>query len=412
MSGRQLSHRVPDGRLGPTGPAALLPAQKVFAGAVLPIPVPGHLEFCRVLRRAGRRHWIGRGVVSLFLAATASAQTPLGADGSSSSRDTPAGAPSADTSAETCTRSPTTCGKEAFEAGIRAYQAGKYATALRLFRDAHQLRPHPTILYNVALAEAKVGQLIEAVEHLDQVFEDPATPGDLLERARLERDQVAAKIASITAEDEGARLRVDGAIAAGHPPTRMVNPGRHHVELSISGRVAVDREVAVRPGERLRLSVATASGLAEPIPPEPDDPASPGPEQPSAAAAPDLLPSEPEQSRREIPPVWVYVGGGLTLGLGGLTLWSGLDTRRAFLDYEEGVGSLSRSAAAAQRDAGRGKQLRTNILIGATAVAGLATTAVAVLVVDWSKRGHGGDKVSPSVSFVVSPQAVSLRARF
>jgi hypothetical protein len=58
------------------------------------------------------------------------------------------------------------------------------------------------------------------------------------------------------------------------------------------------------------------------------------------------------------------------VGLGAVTVWSGLDVLKAHDNYD----GTSRE----QYDEGLEKQRRTNILIGATAVAGVATGVIAV----------------------------------
>ena len=75
-------------------------------------------------------------------------------------------------------------------------------------------------------------------------------------------------------------------------------------------------------------------------------------------------------------PAVFWIGAGLTAVSGGLLLWSGLDTLSANDDYED---NPTRSGF----EDGVDKERRTNILIGTTAVLGVATVAVGLFATDW-----------------------------
>jgi len=78
---------------------------------------------------------------------------------------------------------------------------------------------------------------------------------------------------------------------------------------------------------------------------------------------------------------WFFVGGAIaTAGLGAATIWSGLDVLSAHDEYKKNPTSE------AYND-GRSKELRTNVLIGATSVVGAATAVIAIFT-DWGGK-HG-----------------------
>jgi len=83
-----------------------------------------------------------------------------------------------------------------------------------------------------------------------------------------------------------------------------------------------------------------------------------------------------------------FVGAGLTVAAGGVTVWSGIDTQN-----NPGPERVKRECAAGDENCelykeGRSKQLRTNVLIGVTGGLALATGLIGALAVDWG----GGDK--------------------
>ena len=68
----------------------------------------------------------------------------------------------------------------------------------------------------------------------------------------------------------------------------------------------------------------------------------------------------------------MIAGAAVTVVLGGITIWSGLDTLSARDDF------MSKPTRAGYDD-GVAREHRTNWLLGATTVAGVATVAIGVL---------------------------------
>jgi hypothetical protein len=188
--------------------------------------------------------------------------------------------------------------------------------------------------------------------------------------------------------DKGAKnVEIDG--APRELEVTYVDPGDHTVTGVFGDRVA-RRKVSVVAGSLERVV------LERPKPkPEPGGPAaSPEPEPDDAPEAP--------RDEKPLSPTWVWVGAGATAVLGGLTIWSGLDTQSAREEYDadptpEGL------------DEGRGKQRRTNFLLGATVVVGVGTGVVALLLTEWKPRERrpGGD-----VSLRVGPGTLAIDERF
>jgi hypothetical protein len=94
-------------------------------------------------------------------------------------------------------------------------------------------------------------------------------------------------------------------------------------------------------------------------------------------------PPPPKKERQEETGGWsptvVVVGGILTAIGAGLTVASGLDTlsQRSQFDKDPSQTNL---------DSGRSKQVRTNIMLGATATIAVLTGACAIWLVDWHSK--------------------------
>jgi len=301
-----------------------------------------------------------------------------------------------------CEDEPAVCAKQAFEAGIAAYRDEQYQAALEQFRAAQRLRPHPVVLFNVAQAEARVGLVVESLRHFQQVYDDPNTPENLLGKVRAEREAATKQVATVSLEDSGATLEVDGVQAQGDPPSIELNPGRHEITISVDGDPIERRTLTLSSGETARLAVprrpdTAAPGPSSESPPEGAHPPVTGPPVGTEPAA--------DEDHAGISRWWVVGGGGLTLALAGATVWSGLDTRRAYRNYEQDVDELTPSERQDRVDEGKDRQLRTNVLIGVTSVVGVATAATAGLWVDWSPRQRRS-------SLTVGPGTLAYRCRF
>ena len=293
-----------------------------------------------------------------------------------------------------CTESPADCGRKEFEAGIDAYTKGDFQSASDHFKAAHGYRAHPVVLFNWALAEAKLGQHLEALDHFDRVLADPELPADLKPKVEEERARTERNVATIEVEaSAGAQVTIDGAAVSGDPPRVRVNPGDHKVRSVQDGRVLIDRSVRVKSGERLRLTV---DQTREVVVQKAKGPAAGGGD---TGATPKHGPA----------PAWFFAGLGATAVLGGVTIWSALDTQNAFDDYERDLPNLNQDQVNQRVDAGHKKELRTNVLLGVTALAGVGTAAVGLFVVDW---GGSGQKRAARTQLLLGPGGVWASGSF
>jgi hypothetical protein len=102
-----------------------------------------------------------------------------------------------------------------------------------------------------------------------------------------------------------------------------------------------------------------------------------------------------------VSPTVALVGGATTLVLASVTLWSGLDTTKAHDAY---VAAPTKEGW----DNGRSKQLRTNILIGATAAAGVTTALIAIFWTKWHDEETLPPPGAPRVGVVPSDGGLSV----
>ena len=279
-----------------------------------------------------------------------------------------------------------------FREGEAAFRRHEYAAAADAFEDAYRIAPHPSALFNAADARQKAGELARAANLCAHYLsEAPAKDANRADAAARLAD-LRPKLGRIEVQVEDATgLALDGTPI--HAGETFVDPGDHVVAATIAGKPA-SRRVTIAPGTLQRVIL---DAVADPsaLPP------------PAAAPAPDSSPPA-APSPKGLSPSWFWVGAGATALAGGATVWSGLDTSRARSDFDlhPTVQGL---------DDGRAKQTRTNVLLGATAVLGVATAAVAIFAVDWRPRARVSKPVepaSPDVTLLVGPAGASVAGRF
>ncbi|MEC7525640.1 MAG: hypothetical protein VYE22_37505 [Myxococcota bacterium] len=104
-----------------------------------------------------------------------------------------------------------------FQAGASYYEAGSYEDALREWRHAYELSQRPELLYNLSLAYQGMGDLENAVSHLERYLEEVH---DIPNRANLElrvrnfRQRLEAEAAEAEAEAEAEVVESEATLEA------------------------------------------------------------------------------------------------------------------------------------------------------------------------------------------------------
>jgi hypothetical protein len=166
-----------------------------------------------------------------------------------------------------------------------------------------------------------------------------------------------------------------------------------------------------RPAARASAPAAPARAAA-PVASRPA-PAAPAAARPAATRpAPEPLPAAIADAADEgwpgITPVVFFVALGSTAVLGGVTIWSGVDTMNNPGEdvVRETCRGLGPECPAYQE--GRDKQTRTNVLIGVTAGVAALTAVVGLFLTDWS---WGDAQPASDVAVGVAPDGASLGVR-
>jgi hypothetical protein len=215
--------------------------------------------------------------------------------------------------------------------------------------------------------------------HPDADFVKKLTP-PILKRAAEELHEVTARC------DVPCELVVETKLVHGRPDTERVfylAPGQHTLRAGWSGGRAQSQPVE-----------ATAAGKSEvsfTAPPEEKPADDQQPQAAAPAAAGDTPAAEGPEDRGVVTPEgWsptvFFVCAGLTAALGGVTIWSGIDTQSSPGPDTVRTACVGKGQGCPEYQEGLDKQRRTNILAGVTAGVGVVTILVGAFATDWSGR--------------------------
>jgi hypothetical protein len=287
---------------------------------------------------------------------------------------------------------------EQFDAGVTAYKQKDFEGAAARFEAADAAVPGAKTLRQAIRARQEAGQGARAATLAAQALE------------RYPSDDVTTKLATETiakVEPLAHRINITCAspcvlalgtrLVPGELNTRwvvFVDPGKVAIGASFFGGASSARqELTAEAGKKSDLRFEPeAKGTPKPaVVPAPATP-------PTGSEAPPEAPViEPAPKKGSgLHPAAFVVGAVATLGLGGVTIWSGIDTKN-----NPGVAAV-KAQCAGQGEAcptyqeGLKKQARTNIFIGATAGTAAVTVVLAILTNWHGTRKAPGPTAEPT----------------
>lgn len=202
-------------------------------------------------------------------------------------------------------------------------------------------------------------------------------------------------------------LVLDAKLVHGEAATQWVlyvEPGRHTVSAGW-GEKAAKREFLGSAGETTRLSFVPRADMVEPA-------ASVSAKPVEAAKASAAATSRTEPQKNGFHPAVFYTGIGLTVLLAGATVWSGIDTNANPGRERVKAECVGQGESCKTYRDGLAKQNRTNLLLGLSAGAAVATALVGVLMTDWGRGKQAESGWVPVLEPASRGAAVGARARF
>jgi hypothetical protein len=283
---------------------------------------------------------------------------------------------------------PTSEAARRFDEGTRAFEAGDFLAAARLFLEAYAAERHHASLWNAARAYRRAGEHAAAANLYRRYLRETADTAPDRDAAIAELRALEPRLGRIVLVAPGVdAIAIDGVAVADREV--WVDPGSHVVTGTVGG-APLSQTATVAAGES--LSVALVPPAAPVAPPPPVSPL------PSPAVGRDAPPAEPDGW-----PAWAVApfAGATALGAA-LTIASGVDTLALRSDFDASGGT---DAYAFYN--GQFTQDRTNVFLAVTAGLGVITTCVALFAIDWNGAAAGGKVVGAA-----SPGALVAVGRF
>jgi hypothetical protein len=168
-----------------------------------------------------------------------------------------------------------------------------------------------------------------------------------------------------------------------------IDPGPHRVRIISGSSVVLDQELELTPGERVELRVGERSRRIDVVVVPDAVPKAVAPPPPPPPLPP------PPRPRRPVPAAWFYAGLGATAVVTGVTVWSGIDTKNAFSDYERDLPKLSQSEADERVSDGHGRELRTNLLLAGSIACAAGSAVLGIWFVDFGGKAQARALLTP-----------------
>ena len=154
--------------------------------------------------------------------------------------------------------------RAAFQAGVQAYAGQHYAEALESFRTAYRIRPHPSVLVNLANCYVALNRPQDAISTFERFLNDPTvTP------SQQQRTEIATALAearrhlatiNVLVFPPGAEVYLDGDLAGTSPLRRplQTGPGPHVIEARQAGGGTIQHQARVEGGGTVTLTLDIA----------------------------------------------------------------------------------------------------------------------------------------------------------
>jgi len=286
---------------------------------------------------------------------------------------------------------------EAFDKGREAYKAEDYVEAAEQFEKADSNAPSPAALELAIRARDRAGELDRAATLMSLALKRHPDDENLLKIASDLSKRASATLFALTATcDSPCDLTVGGKIVHGAPDTQRilyVKPGKLTIRAGWSDNRNDSKQVEAEAGGKGEVDfVAPTTAAAESMAKEPEEPVAAAPVAP-------VNPNKDEGAKKSSgwSPTVFYVGAGLTAVVGGVLIWSGIDTlSNPGKDKVKAECEKNAPDCTDLYNQGRSHQTRTNVLIGATSLVGAATIAIGLFATDWSggKSAASADKTA------------------
>jgi hypothetical protein len=294
--------------------------------------------------------------------------------------------------------------RQHFMAGQDYYSQGRYEKAIAEFEEAYRLDPRPLLLYNIAQAWEKLGDLVKAVDYLKKYLE--ADPNNeerttLLNKLASLQERLDNTGVQIKCAEANATVYVDGKEVGKTPIAGVtkLGAGAHKIQVSKQGFEDFKMSVGVTDGQSVPVDVTLEPGKAGPPPavvtPPVEKPAGEG--EPKGEEGKTEVETDTGKKVEALDVVpWVIAGVGVVgVGVG----WGVLGSMAKKAQPAASLKDTDYPKWKSDQDAAHKKALIADIIGGASAAIAVAGVVWGVVRIVQKK---GGESAAPAAGAQVS----------
>jgi len=282
--------------------------------------------------------------------------------------------------------SPQRLAKRYFKKGKRHYKKDRFEKAIQMFRRAYAILPHKNILLNIAICHAEMGEPVKAMVQLRVALKIAGKTAEQLldpkEYRKLLDMQKRVAILEITAPDLRAVIHLNGESLGTAKMDRVLYPGSYLVEVRLDNKLMVRKTFKLAGGDRKAWNLRTWKS--------------------ASTDAPETTRPYGEKRRgRGLYIAYVAAAAGLTLAAGSASIGTAVKTQQLKDEY------VSSGQDPKYKEEGERYRTATNVLLGVTAAAAVATVVLAIFT-DWSVFSKGKTEKKTTVLPFTGPGAAGL----
>jgi X-X-X-Leu-X-X-Gly heptad repeat protein len=289
---------------------------------------------------------------------------------------------------------------KAFTQAQEAMLGGDTARAADLYELADELAPSAPALRNATRARLAAGHLAMAATNAATLLRRYPSDKESRDIAEAILSRLAPQLAQLdVACAARCTLLIDGKVIASVPREQhslFAQPGARTITAAFDdGRKASNQVTALVNHITSVRFEAPARPIASTVVPKAGN---------AGPAGGGSTGDTGTRSAGGLSRWWVIGGGAVTLGAGVATLVSGLATLSTRDKIRGAVAAGDTASATSLYNTGRDQQTRTNVLLGVTAAAGVATVVLAVFT-NWSGAARAEER---NLAIVPSSGSLSL----
>jgi hypothetical protein len=304
---------------------------------------------------------------------------------------------------------------EAYDRGTAAFLAEDFGKAAQWFETAYRLAPAYQALLQAIRANLKAGNKPRAGTLAVEINVKYAAETAAVEYATKTLADIEPTYYRVETSCEGCSLEVDGTLQ--EYTTFFLEPDIPHTLVAHFETGDVEEEVSGTAGESRMVLFErpkAGPGTTPLTPPLSGETGEEGPPEEDEAGG-----------RKPLPPYVTFIAGGVTVALGVATIVVGIDAQAGVKEYEDAAEAAKTAKKADDPnfeeldktatdllEKGQAKETRTNVLIGVTAGAAVATGVIAIFLTDWSGEAESEPEVRMGVTPLAGGGMATIRASF